>query len=213
MKYTKIISTLLLSVMACAASAQPVTQIDRSISDARNIAVSPLPYKYEPIINQPSTTPSGIFNSGVMFLAEQIDRNVILEARGKPTIFTNIVSLGNLSESSELGRLVSEHLIHELQLRYWTVSDIRLNRDVIINESGEFSLSRDVKKLRDNIPASNVITGTYTNTADGVLVNVRVLDLSNGQVMSTAQTRFAKDKFISGMVDKPRPVPVVKLTQ
>jgi TolB-like protein len=213
MKYTKIISTAVLCVSSCIAFAQPVTQVDSGIVDARNIAVSPMPYRYEPIINQPSAIPSGIFNSGVMFLAEQLDRNVILEARGKPTIFTNIVSLGNLSESSELGRLVSEHLIHELQLRYWTVSDIRLNRDVIINEAGEFSLSRDVKKLRDNIPAANVITGTYTNSADGVLLNVRVLDMSNGQVLSTAQTRFAKDKFISGMIDKPRPIPVVKLTQ
>jgi hypothetical protein len=44
-------------------------------------------------------------------------------------------------------------------------------------------------------------------------LNVRVLDLSNGQVLSTAQTRFSKDKFISGMIDKPRPIPVVKLTQ
>jgi TolB-like protein len=213
MKMNKIISAFLLCVTSCISVAQPVTQVDSSILDARNVAISPLPYRYEPIVNQPSSIPSGIFNSGVMFLAEQLDRNVILEARSKPTIFTNIVSLGNLSESSELGRLVSEHLIHELQLRYWTVSDIRLNRDVIINETGEFSLSRDVKKLRDNIPASNVITGTYTNSADGVLVNVRVLDLTNGQVLSTAQTRFAKDKFISGMIDKPKAIPVVKLTQ
>ncbi len=194
------------------ANSQPVTQIDSQVIDARVVAVSPLPYRYEPIVNQPSSTSTGIFNSNVMFMAEQIDRNVILEARTKPTIFTNIVSLGNLGESSELGRLIGEHLMHELQLRYWTVSDVRLNRDVVINESGEFALSRDIKKLRDNIPASNVVTGTYTNTPDGVLVNVRVLDLSTGQVMSTAQTRLVKDKFIGGLVDKPKPIPVIKLS-
>lgn len=201
-----------LCVLSGAALSQPVTQLDGPLLDARAVAISPLPYRYEPIVNQPSTSPTGIFNSSMMFLAEQIDRNVILEARTKPTILTNVVSLGNLGESSELGRLIGEHLMHELQLRYWTVSDIRLNRDVVINESGEFAMSRDVKKLRDNIPAANVVTGTYTNTADGVLVNVRVLDLTTGQVMSTAQTRLAKDRFISGMVDKPRPVPVVRLT-
>lgn len=201
-----------LSLASFTVSSQPVTQIDSAVFDARSVAVSPLPYRYEPIVNQPSATSTGVFNSNVMFLAEQIDRNVILEARTKPTILTNIVSLGNLGESSELGRLIGEHLMHELQLRFWTVSDIRLNRDVVINESGEFALSRDVKKLRDNIPAANVVTGTYTNTAEGVLVSVRVLDFITGQVMSTAQTRLVKDKFISGLVDKPKPVPVVKLT-
>jgi TolB-like protein len=201
-----------LSLASFMASSQPVTQIDSAVFDARSVAISPLPYRYEPIVNQPSATSTGVFNSNVMFLAEQIDRNVILEARTKPTILTNIVSLGNLGESSELGRLIGEHLMHELQLRFWTVSDIRLNRDVVINESGEFALSRDVKKLRDNIPAANVVTGTYTNTAEGVLVSVRVLDFTTGQVMSTAQTRLVKDKFISGLVDKPKPIPVVKLT-
>lgn len=200
-----------LTLAFSAVSAQPVTQLDSPLVDARAVAVSPLPYRYEPIVNQPSYTPSGIFNSNVMFLAEQIDRNVILEARTKPTILTNVVSLGNLGESSELGRLIGEHLMHELQLRFWTVSDIRLNRDVVINETGEFALSRDVKKLRDNIPAANVVTGTYTNTPEGVLVSVRVLDMTTGQVMSSAQTRLAKDRFISSLVDKPKPVPVVKL--
>lgn len=201
-----------LSIACGVAISQPVTQLDGPIVDARALTISPLPYKYEPIVNQPSSTSTGIFNSSVMFLAEQIDRNVILEARTKPTILTNVVSLGNLGESSELGRLIGEHLMHELQLRYWTVSDIRLNRDVVINDNGEFAMSRDVKKLRDNIPAANVVTGTYTNTPDGVLVSVRVLDMSTGQVMSSAQTRLIKDKFISSLVDKPKPVPVVKLT-
>jgi len=212
MKKLKLGTLAGLCLLSVVANSQPVTQLDSPITDSRAVAISPLPYKYEPIVNQPSSSPTGIFNSNIMFLAEQIDRNVILEARTKPTILTNIVSLGNLVESSELGRLIGEHLMHELQLRYWTVSDIRLSRDVVINDSGEFALSRDVKKLRDNIPASNVVTGTYTNTADGVLVNVRVIDLTTGQVMSTAQTRLAKDRFISGMVDKPRPLPVVKLT-
>lgn len=212
MKQFKVGLMATLSLAWGVVSSQPVTQIDGPVLDARAVAVSPLPYKYEPIVNQPSTTSTGIFNSNMMFLAEQIDRNVILEARSKPTILTNVVSLSNLGDSSELGRLIGEHLMHELQLRYWTVSDIRLNRDVVINESGEFALTRDIKKLRDNIPAANVVTGTYTNTADGVLVNVRVLDLTTGQVMSTAQTRLAKDRFISGLVDKPKAIPVVKLT-
>jgi TolB-like protein len=178
----------------------------------RDASISVSPFQYEPIVNRHSRTPSGVFNSSVMFLADQLDRNVILGARTRPTIVTSVVNLSNLATTSDLGRMISEHLAHELQLRYWTVSDIRMNREVMINESGEFGISRDVKRLQGNMTAANVVTGTYSSTPDGVLVNIRVIDKTTGQVVSTAQTRFMKDKFLSGIVDPPPSYPVVKLS-
>jgi len=41
---------------------------------------------------------------------------------------------------------------------------------LIINGSGEFSLSRDLKRIRELTPAVNVVTGTYTSTREGVLL-------------------------------------------
>ena len=103
--------------------------------------------------------------------------------------------------------------MHQLQIRGWNVTDMRMTRDLIINEEGEFTLSRELKRLRGSMSAANVVTGTYTVTVDGVLVSVRVLDLASGQVVSTAQTRFIRDKFVSSLVDKPKAAPVVQLTR
>jgi hypothetical protein len=91
------------------------------------------------------------------------------------------------------------------------VSDIRLSKNLIINDSGEFSLSRDLRRLRDLMPAANVVTGTYTATKDGVLLNIRVLNLETGRIVSSAQTRFVRDRFMAALVDKTPVVPNVKV--
>lgn len=215
MKKAALVSMGLLALSAgMSVGAETVTQASPHLLDERRAAVSPFEYRYEPITVRRSNSQSGTFNTGIMFLADQLERNVIFDTKTKPTIVTNIVSLSDLEASSELGRLVSEHLRHELQVRLWTVSDLRLQNRITINPEGEFSLSRDIKKLRENIPTANVLTGTYTNTDEGVLVNVRILDLLTGQILSTAQTRFLKSKFIGGLMgEKSRPVPVVRLSQ
>jgi hypothetical protein len=100
-----------------------------------------------------------------------------------------------------------------LQIRNWNVVDVRLTKDLIINEAGEFSLSRDISRLRASNPTSNIVTGSYSVTPDGVILNVRVLDVKTGYILSSAQTRFYRDRFIAYMVDKPQIVPIVYITK
>ena len=193
--------------------AAPVVKDESAILATRDGVITRRTTAYEPIVVQHSSTPSGLFNAGMMFLTEQIERNAHPDARVRPTVITSFADLNNLGETSNLGRLMGEHFMHQLQIRGWNVTDVRMTRDLIINEEGEFSLSRELKRLRGSYSAANVVTGTYTVTMDGVLINVRVLDLASGQVVSTAQTRFLRDKFVSSLVDKPRPAPVVQLTR
>jgi len=174
--------------------------------------VSGPPETFEPIVIQASRSAAGTFNSEIIFVADQLDRNVNSALRARPTIITSFANLNDLSESSSLGRLVGEHLMHELQIRAWRVADIRFTKDLIINDAGEFSLSRDIKQLRESYPVSNVVTGTYSSTSDGVMLNVRVIDSTNGLVVSTAQTRFLRDRFITELVDKAAIPPVIKLS-
>jgi len=205
------LSLIALALPFAAATAQPVIEADNTIVSIRSATLVPNAYRYEPILNQPSAIPSGLFNAGVIFIAEQIDRNVSQDDRQLATVVNSIVDLNNLAETSAFGRLVGEHLIHELQVRGWPVSDIRLSKNLIINDSGEFSLSRDLRRLRDLMPAANVVTGTYTATRDGILLNIRVLNLETGRIVSSAQTRFVRDRFMASLVDKAPVIPNVKV--
>ena len=168
---------------------------------------------FEPIPSVSSTSGAGTFNAGLIFLADQLDRNANVDVRKRITVITSFANLNDLGESSSFGRLVGENLLHEMQVRHWAVSDLRLSRSMVINEAGEFSLSRDIKRVREALPAGQVLTGTYTDTADGVLLSARIIDLGTGEVVSTAQTRFARDRFVAGLIDKPRALPVIALTR
>ncbi|MFM2065427.1 MAG: hypothetical protein RLZZ584_336 [Pseudomonadota bacterium] len=200
-------------VLSAAAAAQTVTQGEERINMPAHTRLEYGAYRYEPIVTQRADSPAGVFNSGMIFLADQINRNVTGESRGRPTVITSIAPLGSLGESSPFGRLVSEHLMHEMQVRGWAIADVRMTRDLIINESGEFVLSRDIRKIRESMPLANVVTGTYTPTSDGVLVTVRVLDVSTGQLVSSAQTRFIRNSFVASLIDKPPVLPVVTFSR
>jgi len=213
-KFTKHQVTFLAGALfASSVVAAPIVKDETAVLTNRTGELSRHYTPYEPIVIQHSASPSGLFNAGMMFLTEQIERNSHPDARARPTVITSFADLNNLGETSNLGRLMGEHFMHQLQIRGWNVTDVRMTRELIINEDGEFSLSRELKRLRGSYSAANVVTGTYTVTMDGVLISVRVLDLASGQVVSTAQTRFLRDKFISSLVDKPRPAPVVQLTR
>lgn len=212
MKKNNIYILLLSLLSATVVYSQPIVKIEPLITSNRSAVLLINQPDYEPITSNYSTLPSGIFKSGIIFLADQLERNVDPAEKKKSTIVTSFATLDDLAETSAFGRLVGEHLMHELQIRGWAVNDIRLTSDIIINQSGEFTLSRDIKRLRGVVPAANVVTGSYTTSADGVLLSVRVIDFTTGQLTSSAETRFKLDAFMASLIYKPRPVPVVKLT-
>jgi len=170
----------------------------------------PNSYSFDPIMTNNSYLSSGVLNSGIIFMADQLDHNVNSDSRALPTIVSSIADVNNLSETSQFGRILTENLIHELQVKNWNMIDARFTKNIIFNPAGEFSLSRDLDKLRSSsTPVGNVLTGTYVNTIDGVIVNLRLINVANGIVLSTAQTRLSRDKFIASLVDKPIPLPVI----
>jgi len=155
--------------------------------------------EYEKIFIQQSRHPIGNLNAMIIFLADQLDINNDSKYFSQPTIISSFVSLDNLKESSKFGRLIAESLIHELQVRNWTVVEIKMARNMAINSQGEFSLSRKVDEIRTSYRARSVVTGTYTISEDTVIVNAKVLNIDSGIVLSTAQISVPFDS-VSSMV-------------
>ena len=159
-----------------------------------------LPAKeYEKIFIQQSGHPIGNLNAMIIFMADQLDINNDSKYFSQPTIVSSFVSLDNLKESSKFGRLVAESLIHELQVRNWTVVEIKMAKTMAINSQGEFSLSRNVDEIRKKYRARSIVTGTYAVSDDTVIVNGKVLNIDSGIVLSTAQVSIPLDS-ISSMV-------------
>lgn len=198
-----------LGALTCITSVQAQTQ------PSQDKVFSPYPFRYEPISLIPSTSSAGTLNAASMFIAEQLERNLSPEMRSRALVVTDFVALNTLTETSQLGRLLAQNLMHEMQLRNWSVTDITFRKNILIEANGEFSLSRDVKQLKPPVQAGSIITGTYVNTAEGLILNVRMIQVISGTVVSTAQVKLPTDRLISHLLDgPPRPptMPVLNLT-
>ena len=154
----------------------------------------------EPLRIQQSQTAIGRFNSQMIFMTDQIERNADRKNLENTFIVTSFINLNKLSETTAFGRLVAENVIHELQVRKWKVFEVRLTKDVIINETGEFSLSRDVKKIKELYKVGGIVTGTYSIAGNHLIVNSRVIDINTGLVSSSAQIHLPIDSFVDGLL-------------
>lgn len=152
-----------------------------------------------------SRTPVGYLNSQAIFLADQLERNLDKKYFSAPVMVTSFLNLDDLTETSGFGRLLSEGLIHELQVRKWKVIDVRLVKDVVIRQDGEFSLSRDIKNIKDSYNVVGIVTGTYTITDSCVIVNAKVMDIDTGVITSSGQISIPLNGIESLLFSYSRP--------
>jgi len=152
--------------------------------------------KYDPILTKPTSSSAGTFNSGIHFLADQIERNSAANLKIQNTVLTSITDLHNQNKTSHLGRLITEHMLHQLHIAGWNVFEIRKNGRIKGTKEGGYILTRHADDLEAYQHVDNVISGTYSKTNDGVLVNMRVVNLKTGQLVSSAQMRYLEDDFI-----------------
>jgi len=165
----------------------------------------------EPLVIQPGQSPAGRFNARIIFLADQLERNVDRERVDNTFIVTSFSNLNRLSETSGLGRLIGENLIHELQVRRWRVFEMRTAKDVTINDTGEISLSRDANRIRNTFKLGGVVTGTYSIAGNDIIINARVVDNETGLVISTAQTHLPVDPFTEMLLFSKDGLPEMKI--
>ena len=138
-------------------------------------------------------TNAGRINQTVKFLADQLSQNKdFANISDSKIAITSFVNIENLKETNKLGNLISEHLIHDMQIRGYKVVDYKVMPDIEIGEHGDYAFSRKVKNLKQDVSLSYILTGTYSFYADGVAINARIIDIQTSVVTSTAQAFIPK---------------------
>ena len=165
----------------------------------------------EPLTVPQSTSTAGQFNALIIFLADQLERNMDRSTEDASYIVTSFSRLDKLNDTSSFGRLLAENLIHELQVRNWQVYDVRLTKDIVMTESGEFILSRDIKKIRDSYKVTGVVTGTYAVNGGSVIVNARAIDLESGTVISSGQIHVPVNRFTENLLYAPEQRAMIRI--
>ncbi|ASM50811.1 hypothetical protein PESP_a2925 [Pseudoalteromonas espejiana DSM 9414] len=93
-------------------------------------------------------------------------------------------------QASGLSLQIQESLLTQFtQLGYHTV-EYRLGNNLILAQNADSILSRDLSKLRNRQNIDLVITGTVTRQQHAYIVNARIVNIENKQVLSAGSTEI-----------------------
>ncbi|MGV1100509.1 FlgO family outer membrane protein [Thiovibrio sp. JS02] len=106
------------------------------------------------------------------------------------------VDLKKMYRTSSLGRYVAEQLMSEMQQRRYTVLELRKSRAVMVQEKrGEYGLSRDPDELGDSVAAGAMLTGTYVQSKDSVIINARIIDNRSARLLAAATAIIPRNQL------------------
>ncbi len=105
--------------------------------------------------------------------------------QGTAILYTSLANITHLDQSSRFGQMLVEHIASRLSKNNLKIAEVRLRTAFSVTPSGEFMLSRDVRKIDQRQRVAFVLVGTYAAGVNVVLVNLKVLDVNNGEVIAT----------------------------
>jgi len=128
-------------------------------------------------------------------------------------VITTFVNLNEFTKTSNFGRILGESLINELHTRRFKIIDFRAKESILVNKFGEFSLTRDVLKLKDEMPESLIVVGTYSTIEnDSIVINARIINNFSSDVISTAKVIYNyKDCKQLNLCKKIEKKPIIKI--
>lgn len=135
-------------------------------------------------------------------IGEELARQLIANQRGgnggERLIFTTLVNLDDLRQTSKFGRTLSESLATRLFQHGYGVVELRKTANIRVQDnSGEMVLSRDVARLAGQYEANAVVAGTYAMTPKTVIINVKLLDVHSQEVLSVAGMELERSSTIN----------------
>ncbi len=138
----------------------------------------------------PSSSQANL-NDTIIDIANQLKQSTILKDEDKSTIaVTTFVDLNKFDKTTPFGRILGESMISELFVRGFNVADFRGQGAISISNDGEFYITRDISKLKNEVSNTYVLVGTYTKIEKDILINVRIIDNTTGKVISSARSIY-----------------------
>jgi TolB-like protein len=132
-------------------------------------------------------------------------------ARGRvnqntPMLVGTIGNVNDVESSSTLGRAITEQLSARLAQKGYKVAELKLRQGISVQRggidpsaSGEYLLSRDVRNIAGEHKAAAALTGTYSVGAENVLVNLRLIDIRSGNLITGYDYVLPKTADVSAM--------------
>lgn len=144
-------------------------------------------HKVRVVVDQPSGADP--LSEAVAQMAVQLNVG-LTENRVKrlPIAILPFVQLGSKASGTPTGERLSENFIFQLQQHGYNLVDFRA---VSLNTTVKDPLSAEnLSGIRNRFRIHFVLTGTYSQHPDGIIINARVLDTTSRQILAAAQTNI-----------------------
>lgn len=99
----------------------------------------------------------------------------------------SFVPLTNYGETNSFGLQIAESFVFEMQQKGLSVIDYKSTGFIRITPDGDFVYSRNVEELSDRLAIEYFLLGTFSESKDGVVVNVRIIGARSRVVVASAQ--------------------------
>ena len=134
---------------------------------------------------------SSLVNDSSKKLKRILDTNEVV-------LVSDFVNLDNLENKSKLGFLLSDILKERLSSLDIITKEIVFGKDLRLGKSGLNFLSRNINKvISKNITNINyAVVGTYSLTTKRLNVFIKLIDVSNGNILASSYESIAIDDEI-----------------
>jgi TolB-like protein len=119
----------------------------------------------------------------------------------QPVLVATLVDQEELSESSRLGRLVSEHIGSRLSNKGVRVVELKLREQLFMKGStGALLLSREVRDVSQAHSAQAVVVGTYTSSGQTLYLSLKLVKPEGNTVVSAHDYAMPLNANIKGLL-------------
>ena len=122
--------------------------------------------------------------------------------RNDPVLVSTFVSIGDLRESSDFGRITSDQIASRLAQKGYKIVELKL-RDgsaLIKKGEGEFFLSRELKNISIEHNAQAVLVGTYATGKNSIYISVRIIRTSDNALLAAEDYRIGLSPDIKSLL-------------
>lgn len=119
-----------------------------------------------------------------------------------PTLLiATLVNIDALERSSTLGRLVSEQVSARFTRGGYRMVEMKFANSVyVLQNQGELMLTREVHALASAHAAQAVIVGTYGESKDYVLINLKVVEPDTNRILAVYDYSLRMDDNVRQML-------------
>ena len=146
--------------------------------------------QYSKIVQRPTIFMD--LNSAITELSNQILINNVVNQKEKKLLLTTFVNLSELKKTSIFGRVASESMINELHIRNFQILDFRGQNYISVDNNGEYHITREVGKLKNQITNAYILVGTYSLfDQNSIAINARIMNFESGEVISSGRVIYS----------------------